>query len=148
MTMGLVHAEIEIINSVEKEMVRRHIIDQDEVKRMLLTVLVDSGTMNLCINESIQAIMNLPFVRKERKRLANEEIINCDVVGPVEVRFGEAVCSCNAVVLPGNSEPLLGVVPMEDLDVSIHPVRQELVINTRLPIEALWPLRRGKLIYT
>jgi clan AA aspartic protease len=146
--MGQVHAEIEIINSGDLEMVKRHLMDQDEVRRMHLTALVDTGTNLLCINENIQAILNLPFVKKERKILANGEIIICDVVGPVEVRFKNEIAGCNAVVLPGNNEPLLGLIPMEEMDVSVHPVRHELVVNTRLPITGFWASRRGKLIYT
>lgn len=146
MTMGQVHAEIEIINSIDLNDARRNIIDQDEVKRMYITALVDTGANLLCINENIQAILNLPYVKKQRQQMANGEIINCDVVGPVEIRFADTVSCCNAVILPGNSEPLLGVIPMEDMDVSIHPARQELVVNTRLPIVGFRPMR-GKLIY-
>jgi hypothetical protein len=33
------------------------------------------------------------------------------------------------MVLPGDSEPILGVIAMEEMDVIIHPLRQELVIH-------------------
>ena len=44
--MGLVHAETEIINGGVVEMVLRHLMGQDEVKRMWVTMLVDSGAYN------------------------------------------------------------------------------------------------------
>ena len=40
-----------------------------------------------------------------------------DVVGPLIVNFKNRTTSCNAMVLPGESEVLLGAIPMEDLDV-------------------------------
>ena len=51
--MGLVYADVEIINGGDLEMVRRKLMDEDEIKRIHLNVLVDSGSYMLCINESI-----------------------------------------------------------------------------------------------
>ena len=39
--MGLVDEEIEIINGGDMEMVRRHLMDTDDVKRMFIHVLID-----------------------------------------------------------------------------------------------------------
>jgi hypothetical protein len=41
--------------------------------------------------------------------------------------------ACNAFVLPGDNEPLLGAIPMEEMDVMIHPQRQELIVNPEHP---------------
>ncbi|HEX6622407.1 MAG TPA: hypothetical protein VF064_01750, partial [Pyrinomonadaceae bacterium] len=38
-----------------------------------------------------------------------------------------------AIVLPGNAEPLLGVIPMEDMDVVVDPKQQRLVVNPENP---------------
>lgn len=37
------------------------------------------------------------------------------------------------MVLPGNSEILLGSIPMEDMDVLIDPKQQKLIINPLTP---------------
>ena len=145
--MGQVYADIEIINPFHLEKAKRHEMDMDEVKRMHINVLVDTGANWLCINENIQAILELPFVKKERFVLADGKAEVYDKVGPVEIRFKDHVSGCYAIVLPGDSEPLLGVIPMEDMDISIHPIRHELVVNTRLPISGFRPMR-GRLIYT
>lgn len=41
--MGLTYADIELINADDLAAVRRRIIDEDEVKRMHVNMLVDSG---------------------------------------------------------------------------------------------------------
>ena len=41
--MGLVYAEIELINAVDIELTKRHVIGEDEIKRIKLNMLVDSG---------------------------------------------------------------------------------------------------------
>ena len=56
-----------------------------------------------------------------------------DVVGPVILKFMNRTTSCLAMVLPGDSEPLLGAIPLEDMDVLIHPQRQELIVNPDHP---------------
>jgi hypothetical protein len=47
-----------------------------------------------------------------------------------------------ALVLPGDAEPLLGAIPMEDLDVCINPLRQELVVNPDSPDYATTILKK------
>jgi clan AA aspartic protease len=131
--MGLVYAEIELINGDDLAMVRRKIIGEDEIKRMRVTALVDTGSLNLAINENIQEQLQLPVVDKRKAQMADGSIIECDVVAPVELKFKNRSTTCRAMVLPGDSEPLLGAIPLEDMDVLIHPQRQELIVNPDHP---------------
>ena len=134
--MGLVYAEIELINTVELAMVQRSLMDKDDVKRMRVTMLVDTGAFMMTINETIQSYLNLPFIERRPVRLADERVVEYDVVGPIDVRFANRKAICNAFILPGDSEPLLGAIPMEEMDVLIHPQRQELVVNPLHPDQA------------
>jgi clan AA aspartic protease len=131
--MGLVYAEIELINGGDLELARRNYIGEDEIKRMRVNALVDTGSLNLAINENIQEQLQLPVVETRKVQLANGNIIECDVVAPVELRFKNRATTCRAMVLPGDSEPLLGAIPLEDMDVLIHPQRQELIVNPDHP---------------
>jgi clan AA aspartic protease len=131
--MGLVYAEIELINGDDLALVRRHIIDEDEVKHIKIAALIGTGAIMLAINENIQEQLQLPIVDKRKAQLADGSIIECDVVAPVEVKFKNRSTTCRALVLPGYSEPLLGAIPLEDMDVLIHPQRQELIVNPDHP---------------
>ncbi len=139
--MGLVYADIELTNAADKANAKRHIIGEDEVKRINLNILVDSGAYMLAINETIQAQLELPFQEKRKVQLASGEVVAYDVVGPVDVRFSNRLATCNAFVLPGNSEPLLGAIPLEEMDVMIHPKRQELVVNPEHPNYAVLKMK-------
>jgi clan AA aspartic protease len=130
--MGLVYAEIELTNSSELELVKRHIIDKDEVRRIQTTMLVDTGAFMMAINETIQSMLNLPFIERRRIEFANGLSGDYDVVGPVEVSFAGRKAGCTAIVLPGESEPLLGCIPLEEMGLYIHPLRQELIASTEL----------------
>lgn len=59
--MGLVSAEIELINAEDLVLARRDIIGEEEVKRMPVTMLVDSGANFLCINETIPRTTSVAF---------------------------------------------------------------------------------------
>lgn len=127
--MGLIYAEIELINGDDLALVRRHVIGEEEIKRMRVTALVDTGSFMMAINENIQEQLQLPVVETRKAQLANGQIVECEVVAPLEVRFKNRQTTCRAIVLPGDAEVLLGAIPIEDMDILIHPTRQELIVN-------------------
>lgn len=129
--MGLVHAEIELTNGNDLANARRHLIGEDEIRSITVTALVDSGSFYTAINENIQEILQLPLVRKDRQVLADGTVIEIDIVAPLQIKFRGRQMMFEAVLLPGNSEVLLGVLSMETLDLIIDPKSQELV--TRRP---------------
>lgn len=139
--MGLIYAEIELINAEDIGFARKNYIDQDEIKKIRIDMLVDTGAYNLCINEEIQAQLQLPFMEKRSAYTADNRLIEMDVVGPVIVKFKNRTTSCLAMVLPGNSEPLLGAIPLEDMDVLIHPQRQELIVHPDHPYMSVMTLK-------
>jgi clan AA aspartic protease len=131
--MGLVYADIQLINGEDIALANRNIIGEDEVKSMWINMLVDTGSYMLAINESIQEQMQFPIVEKRKAQLADGSIVECNVVSHVELKFKNRRTMCNAMVLPGDNEPLLGAIPLEDMDVLIHPLRQELIVNPDHP---------------
>jgi clan AA aspartic protease len=139
--MGLVHADITLINGDDLALSRRYIIGEDEIRQMPVRMLVDTGSFNLCINEEIQAQMQFPVVEKRKAITADGRIVECDMVSNVEVRFKNRATTCRAMVLPGDCEPLLGAIPLEDMDVLIDPQRQELIVNPDHPYFAQMTLK-------
>jgi clan AA aspartic protease len=141
--MGLVYAEIELINGDDLTLVRRKIIGEDEIKRMKVSALVNTSVMMLCINENIQQQLQLSVMEKRKIQLTSGLIVEYDVVAPVELRFKNRRTVCQAIVLPGDAELLLGVIPLEDMNVLIHPQRQELIVNPDHPYFAQMKLKQA-----
>jgi clan AA aspartic protease len=139
--MGLIYADIELINGDDLALTRRHFMGEEDIKRMHVSMLVDTGAYNLCINESIQEQLQFPIVEKRKAETADGRIVEMDVVDNVQVRFRNRATTCRAMVLPGDSEPLLGAIPLEDMDVLIHPLRQELIVNPEHPYFAQMKLK-------
>ena len=134
--MGLVYAEIDLISVDDMVLHRRGFLDESKIKQVRVNALVDSGAYNLSINETVRAQLDLPFIQKRFGTLADETLIEVDVVGPVEVQFENRRTTVDAIVLPGDAQVLLGAIPMEDMDVLIDPRQQKLVVNPKHPYVA------------
>ena len=139
--MGLVYADIELINALDAGNAKKNIIGEDEIKRLKLNMLVDSGAYMMAINETIQSQLELDFVEKRKVQVADSRVVEYDVVGPVLVKFANRQAMCNAFVLPGDSEPLLGAIPIGEMDVLIHPQRQQLIVNPEHPNYAVLKMK-------
>lgn len=74
--MCLIYAEIELVNGEDLVLARRNYIGEDEIKRMTVNMLVDTGSVYMCINESIQEQLVLPVLEKRKGQLANGHIVD------------------------------------------------------------------------
>ena len=63
--------------------------------------------------------------------VADGRSMNVPYVGPIKISFGKRFCYVGALVL--GDEVLLGAVPMEDMDLVIHPGRRELTVDPASP---------------
>jgi predicted aspartyl protease len=136
--MGKIEATIELINGKDAEEARNNNLGEEEIRCIQICAQVDTGSMYLYINENIQQVLQLPVIRIKKVQLADGRPVSCDFVGPIELRFKNRVVDCaGAVVLPGSAEPLLGLLPLEEMDVIIDPNRNELIVNPDHPDYAL-----------
>ena len=126
--MGLTYAEITLINADDLALAKRKFIPKSEVKQMITCALVDSGAFMLTISDSIKRQLGLDVVE-----LADGSLAECEIVGPIDVRFKTRRTTCDAVVLPGAPEVLLGAIPLESMDVIIDVKNQELTLPPERP---------------
>ena len=118
--MGLMHASIELANARD-----------DERRPITVEALVDSGALHLCIPRTVAQQLSLPVLDRRTVSIADGSPHSVDYVGPVKVRFANRQCLVGALVL--GDEPLLGTIPMEDMDLVIDPARQTLQVNPAHP---------------
>ena len=118
--MGLTYAKIEVENLFAK-------------RAMPLKALVDSGAVFLSVPEHIamQLGFDLTEVGKREVVLANGHRQSVPMIGPLRVRFEDRYCDLSALVL--GDEALLGAVPMEMMDLILHPATQTLSVNPDSP---------------
>lgn len=96
-----------------------------------INALVDTGAVHLCIPEHLAIQLDLKELERREVTLANGHKITVPYVGPVEVSFKNRRCFTGAMVL--GDEPLLGAIPMEDMDLVVIPNRQTVDVNPLSP---------------
>lgn len=131
--MGLVHADIELVNLKDKLLAEDGYIKEENIRKITTNMMVDSGAVMLAINEQIKNQLGLTAREKQMFTLANGQIIELEVVGGIELHFKNRWCITDAIVLQGETEPLLGAVPMELMDLVISPFDQQLDVNPKHP---------------
>lgn len=131
--MGLIHIDLELINGIDLALSRLGKLAEDEVRRLKVSALVDSGATMLAINDNIRNQLGLLKVDERGAELADGSLATYDVVGPIEIRIPHRRCSVDAMVLPGDSEVLLGAIPMEDMDLIINPKAQTIQVDPSMP---------------
>ncbi len=118
--MGIVYAEVSLANPRQKS-----------VLQMTTKALVDTGSLYLCIPEHLAIQLEFEELQKREITTADNKKHLCPYVGPIELKFANRACYVGAIVL--GDEVLLGAVPMEDMDLVIHPALQKLIPNPDSP---------------
>jgi clan AA aspartic protease len=131
--MGITYAEIELVRTADQILVQEGYLTADQVRRLKVMALVDSGASLLTITPALRDVLSLRTVDYMEAELADGSIIQADVVGPVEVRFANRQAIVSALVLPGAADVLLGAIPMQILDVLVDPKRERLIVNPDSP---------------
>jgi clan AA aspartic protease len=106
--MGLVYATIELSNPKEAGL-----------------------AFMLCIPEHVAIQLKLTELEKREVTLADNRKQVCSYVGPVMIRYANRSCFTGALVL--GEKVLLGAIPLEDMDLLVHPLKRELVVNPASP---------------
>jgi len=131
--MGHVYADITLLNPFDVIAAKRGYIAEEDVKQLSVRAMVGSGAMTLTINEKIAEQLGLEVRKRQEVVLADGSIRRCDYVGPVDIHFENRFAGCHALVLPGADEVLLGVIPLEEMDVIIDPIDQKLKVHPDRP---------------
>ena len=125
--MGFVHAEIKLTNAMDEGFAKEGYIKTEDVRTTTVTAVVDTGAMSLVITEEIFQKLGLTIEGEKTAMTANGQRVQCKVTGPVKFQWKNRDMVLQSLVVPGAENVLLGVIPLEALDLMVNPVSQELV---------------------
>jgi len=118
--MGLVHAKVVLKNPRNAK-----------IKPLEVEALVDSGSLHLCIPAHLQVQLKLEEIDQKEVTLADGAKKLVPYVGPLEIRFKNRVGFVGALVM--GDQPLVGAIPMEDMDLVVIPGKRVLDVNPESP---------------
>lgn len=118
--MGLTYAPLKLTNLFNRQSVE-------------VNALVDTGATFMCVSEEValQLGFDINEVSQQVVTLADGHQRKVPKIAPIEIAFGNRSYVTEAVVL--GDEPLLGVIPMEAMDLIVDPRQQILIANPQHP---------------
>lgn len=132
--MGLTYADIELSNPAKPSL-----------EPIRVKALVDTGAVMMCVPEHIVVQLGLEEIEKQEVTTADEKRHLVSHVGPILISFENRRCITGAYVI-GN-DVLLGVVPIEVMDVVISPSGETIMVNPQSPSipssivkQGVWPM--------
>ncbi len=111
--MGLVYSQLSLSNPCNPRL-----------ETIQVGALISTNSLYLCIPQHVANQLELTELQKREVTVANGERQLCPYVGPIEIKFANRACFVGALVL--GDEVLLGTIPIEDLDLVIHPGSMQL----------------------
>ena len=118
--MGLTNAKIRLRNP-----------RLPELEAVEIDALADTGSVHLCIPAHIQIQLKLEEIEKKEVTLADGGGTLVPYVGPIELRYKNRTGFAGALVT--GDQPLLGAIPMEDMDLVVVPRTREVIVNPDSP---------------
>ena len=125
--MGTVKAEVTLKKSGDVTNALSGLISEADIHSVTVQATVDTGSMTLIINEEMRSRLALTAVDRKFVRVADGRRVECAVTEPVEICWKNRSAVERAVVVPEAPVVLLGVTPLEVMDLMVDPVRLELV---------------------
>ena len=114
--MGEIAASVELENAADRGIVSQGLRDESTVRRTTVECVVDTGALMLMLPENVVARLGLERQREVIVAYADERKETRPVAGPVTARIGDRFMNTDCIVGPPLSEPLIGQIVLEALD--------------------------------
>jgi predicted aspartyl protease len=122
--MGEVMEKITLVNARDEGNARSGFTKESEVRQVTVDAVVDTGAGPLVITEAMRLRLGLEIERDELVFLAGKIPQKCTVAEVVRIIWQDRYTHSSPLVLPEGDETLLGVIPLEDMDLMVNPVER------------------------
>ena len=114
--MGEIVASMELENTVDRDNASDGLRDESTIRRMTVEGVVDTGAVMLMLPENVVSRLGLRMRHRVAVTYADERREIRPVAGPVTVHIGNRVMNTDCIVGPPLSEPLIGQIVLEAMD--------------------------------
>ncbi len=125
--MGRFSVEVELANDKDLVQSETGAISPQDVRRMRIRGVVDSGATFLVIPESVAKQLGLDICGAVKVRYADGRTAERPVAQRIHLRYGGRDNVFSAIVEPGRESTLIGAIVLEVLDFRIDCTEQRLV---------------------
>jgi clan AA aspartic protease len=119
-------ARVGMWNNTDLENADRGLIPPGAVRQITLDALVDTGATTLVIPEDAARALGLSVIGHRPVTLADGTRRDVPVMGALRIEILGRQMICDALVTPAGTTPLIGQIPLEELDLIVDPASREL----------------------
>jgi len=131
--MGKVMNKIKLTNNTDHDNSLQGELAVEAVRTIEIEALVDTGATQLAIPADVVRYLGLPISGVRRARDARGITIELPWVGGLRIEILGREMTCDALVLPEGATPLIGQIPLEQLDLIVDPKTREARVNPASP---------------
>ena len=131
--VGEVRVSVELQNYDDVRDAARGRLSTDSVRRATIDVLVDTGASMLVLPRDLVDSLGLETIDRSVVEYADGRRGEVDVAGTVRIRVSGRTAETRAIVGPAGTEPLLGQIVLEMMDLLVDCGRNELVPRPESP---------------
>ena len=114
--MGEIVASIELENAADRGIVSQGLRDESTVRRTTVEGVVNTASVMLMLPENVVGRLGLERQREVVVSYADERKETRPIAGPLTIRIGNRFMNTDCIVGPPLSEPLIGQIVLEALD--------------------------------
>lgn len=118
----------------------RFLPEEERGEDVTCEAIVDSGAVQLSLPAELVEKLKLIELDQIRFYTADGGEHEYRVMGIAEVEVQGRSTRVQVIELPRGAKPLLGAIPLEEMDWHISPIEKKLVPNPRSPEKPLLPL--------
>ena len=128
---GRIITTLIIRNRGDQVLAERGLMPREDIRTITLKdVLVDTGATTLCLPANVIAKLGLTLLKEVDVATATG-FSKARIFEDAKITLGEREGTFECLELPGGTEPLLGVIPLEALGIELDLQNQKLIV---LPI--------------
>jgi hypothetical protein len=125
--MGTVIEQITLTNCREEGQANDGFIPKSQVKTLTVNAVVDTGADTMVINDKLCKALDLKTEGQSWARMVGQNKIGYERSEPVRIQWHDRQSVCSAYVIADSDDILLGAIPLEDMDLMVHPKERRLV---------------------
>lgn len=137
--MGEVKVNVKLSNAMDLAMFRRGLVEQDQIRSVLVEAVVDTGAVRSCMPVDLMDKLGLRSVRRINAQMANGQTEAVEMTEGVDMEILDRLVTEAFLVL--GSEVLIGQTALEATDLLVDCNRRKVIPNPDHPNSAVIRIR-------
>jgi clan AA aspartic protease len=139
--MGEIRSKVELENERDRGAFESGHLEEHKIRSVEIEGVVDTGARTLALPQDVADQLGLPVQREITVGYADDRRETRPVVGPINITVEGRTTVMDAIALPEGSEPLIGQIILERLDLVADCAGEHLTVSPDSPDLPFLPLR-------